>query len=483
MGVLEKVYALVIGNTTINLLHLSNIIFWFDVGADAVLALACAGLAILTLAQQQRQNYLLSQEILGCANRRGDSLFAPTYKLANRQVGVAIAVAVVSGASHLMDLWDLLFANQSVAVFLKAMPLVLGLYVVWGVIQLNWRTRASVKQQLLHKVTELQQGLDQMRREIEECEGIRSALMWEKELAQVTLQSIADAVIVTDATGRVESWNRTAETLTGWKSQAVRGRLLTEVFPICEETGNSRIPGFAELLQGGEGVASCHQTFLKHRDGDRFSVEYSTAPIYVRGAIYGAVLVCRDVTKIRKHTRDLSWQASHDDLTGCVNRREFDRRLDLAVTDAKTEGNRHCLCYLDLDRFKMVNDRAGHAAGDELLRQFTALVQANVRQSDVFGRLGGDEFALLLLNCSVEDGEMVVAKLMAALEDFTFIWQDKTFRVGVSIGAIQIDVTTESAALVMSAADAAMYHAKHDRRHHSASLNSASCCCQEAHLG
>lgn len=462
MGVLETVYALAIGNTTINLLHLSNIIFWFDMGADAVLALACAGLAIVSLAELRLQNHLLSQEILGGANR---------------QVGVAIAVALASGASHLMDLWDVLAANQSAVVFLKAMPLVLGLQVGWGVIQLNWRTRAEVKQQLRHKVAELQQGLDHMRREIEEFQGIRAALQWQKELAQVTLQSIGDAVIVTDAMGRVESLNRAAETLTGWKSQAVTGRLLTEVFPIADESSNSRLPGFSQVLQGGEAVAGCQQTLVKHRDGNPFSVEYSASPIYLRGAIYGAVLVCRDVTKIRNHTRELSWQASHDDLTGCVNRREFDRRLELAVTDARTEGNRHCLCYLDLDRFKMVNDLAGHAAGDELLRQFTALVQANVRQSDVLGRLGGDEFALLLLNCSVEDGEMVVAKLMGAIEGFTFVWQDKTFAVGVSIGVSQIDVTTESAALVMSAADAAMYHAKHDRHHHSASFNTASCCC------
>ncbi|HIK10951.1 MAG TPA: diguanylate cyclase [Oscillatoriaceae cyanobacterium M33_DOE_052] len=461
MGVLEKVYALVIANTTINLLHLSNIIFWFEVSTDAVLALACLGMAIVSMSEQQKQNHLLSQEMWGGA----------------------IAVAGASGASHIMDLWDLLATNPPASVFLKAVPLVLGLQVGWGVLKLHWRTRAEVKQQLLYKVAELQQGLDHMRREIEECQGIRAALQWEKELALVTLQSIADAVIVTDAMGRVQSWNRAAETLTGWKFQAVRGRLLTEVFPIAQDSSNSRIPGFAQVLQGGEAVAACHQTFFKHRDGNRFSVEYSAAPIYLRGAVYGSVLVCRDVTKTRNQTRELSWQASHDDLTGCVNRREFDRRLDLAVTDAKTEGNRHCLCYLDLDRFKMVNDRAGHAAGDELLRQFTALVQANVRQSDVLGRLGGDEFALLLHNCSVEDGEMVVAKLMGAIEDFTFVWQEKTFAVGVSIGAIEIDVTTESAAQVMSAADAAMYIAKEERRHRSASFNTPSCCCQEAHLG
>ena len=425
MGVLEKVYALAIGNTTINLLHLSNIIFWFEVSTDAVLALACLGMAIVSRSEQQKQNHLLSQEMWGGA----------------------MAVAVASGASHIMDLWDLLATNPAASVFLKAVPLVLGLQVGWGVLGLHWRTRAEVKQQLLYKVAELQQGLDHMRREIEECQGIRAALQWEKELALVTLQSIADAVIVTDAMGRVQSWNRAAETLTGWKYQAVRGRLLTEVIPIAQDSSNSRLPGFPQVLQGGEAVVACHQTFLKHWDGE------------------------------------LSWQASHDDLTGCVNRREFDRRLELAVTDAKTEGNRHCLCYLDLDRFKMVNDRAGHAAGDELLRQFTALVQAVVRQSDVLGRLGGDEFALLLLNCSVEDGEMVVAKLMGAIEDFTFVWQEKTFAVGVSIGAIEIDVTTESATTVMSAADAAMYIAKQARRHRSASFNTPSCCCQEAHLG
>ncbi len=178
------------------------------------------------------------------------------------------------------------------------------------------------------------------------------------------------------------------------------------------------------------------------------------------GQMRGTVLVARDMTHAYELARELSWQASHDPLTGLANRREFERCLQEAVTDAKTRNQLHALCYLDLDQFKIVNDTCGHAAGDRLLRQVTALLQNQVRKTDILARLGGDEFGLLLYQCSLEEGRAVATQLLDSIAAFRFVWAEKTFTIGVSIGVVAIDAKMVSCAMVLSAADTAMYAAK-----------------------
>ncbi|MBZ0106357.1 MAG: EAL domain-containing protein [Sulfuricella denitrificans] len=164
--------------------------------------------------------------------------------------------------------------------------------------------------------------------------------------------------------------------------------------------------------------------------------------------------------RIDEATERLTYQASHDALTGLVNRREFERRLEKALATSHAEGRVHALCYLDLDQFKIVNDTCGHVAGDELLRQLTVLLQSKVRDSDTLARLGGDEFGVLLDNCPLQQAEIVADLLRQTVKDFHFAWNGKPFAIGVSIGLVPIDQETGSLDTVLGCADAACYAAK-----------------------
>ncbi|HJW02649.1 MAG TPA: EAL domain-containing protein [Azospira sp.] len=164
--------------------------------------------------------------------------------------------------------------------------------------------------------------------------------------------------------------------------------------------------------------------------------------------------------RIADATAQLAHQASHDPLTGLINRREFERRGEAALLSARDEGERHVLCFVDLDRFKIVNDTSGHGAGDELLRQITHLLQQRVRSHDLLARLGGDEFGILLENCSLEDATQVMDALRQAVEAYRFAWGDHVFSIGASIGLVVIDRQVKSLVEAMAAADQACYAAK-----------------------
>lgn len=164
--------------------------------------------------------------------------------------------------------------------------------------------------------------------------------------------------------------------------------------------------------------------------------------------------------KIDRATARLVYQASHDALTGLINRREFEQRLERTLLSALQQGREHALCYMDLDQFKVINDSCGHAAGDELLRQLALLLKGNLRERDTLARLGGDEFALLLENCSIQDALEVADTFRAEVQRFRFKWGDRIFSVGMSVGMVAINSDSGTAANLMSAADAACYVAK-----------------------
>ena len=164
--------------------------------------------------------------------------------------------------------------------------------------------------------------------------------------------------------------------------------------------------------------------------------------------------------KIDRATARLVYQASHDALTGLINRREFEQRLERTLQSALQQGREHALCYMDLDQFKIVNDTSGHAAGDELLRQLTLLMHDRVRDRDTLARLGGDEFGLLLESCQLDAARKIAEQLREMVADFRFIWHDKVFSVGISIGLVPINHPMMTLADIMSAADTACYAAK-----------------------
>ena len=291
-------------------------------------------------------------------------------------------------------------------------------------------------------------------------------LFAEKELAQVTLKSIADGVITIDAWGKVKYLNPVAERLTGWQAQEAQGRPVVEVFKIINEHTRRPIVNLVEEVLTENRVGELtEETLLIARNGTEYAVEDSIAPIKDRqGQSIGAVVVFRDVTQSRKIAQKLAWQANHDSLTGLYNRRKFEEEVDLVITDSQHHQTEHALCFLDLDQFKIINDTCGHAAGDELLRQITKLLNKTIRTSDIFARLGGDEFGLLLHQCPLETAQKIAHQLKQLIQDFRFVWEDKVFRIGVSIGVVAINSTVENLTNLLSKADAACYAAKEKGR-------------------
>jgi diguanylate cyclase (GGDEF)-like protein/PAS domain S-box-containing protein len=307
--------------------------------------------------------------------------------------------------------------------------------------------------QLAGIAVEQHQG-EQARRHAEQ------AVFHEKERAQVTLQSIGDAVIRTGPEGRIEYLNPVAERLTGWSAQEARGRPLTEVVHLIDERTRLAADPMRGLFGRGDGAQSEHLVLLT-RSGEQIAVHQTAAPIDdAQGSAVGAVFVFRDVTQERHLKRALSYQASHDALTGLINRREFDRRLQSAVTRVQQGENSQALLYVDLDQFKLVNDTCGHQAGDRLLRNVTGLLRARVRATDSIARLGGDEFGILICDCTLEHAVHIGDAVRQAIHTYRFPWGSNTLSVGASIGIVEITRDTLSAASVMSAADIACYAAK-----------------------
>ena len=298
--------------------------------------------------------------------------------------------------------------------------------------------------------------------EIEERQRLEESLFAEKELAQVTLQSIGDAVITTNAQGNVRYFNPIAEQLTGWKAHEAQGLPLFAVFVIVHEVTRKPVENpIGKGLLEKPIVGLAKDTILIARDGTEYAIEDSAAPIRDRqGQMIGAVIVFHDVTESRNLARKLSWEATHDPLTGLINRRGFEQQLIEAIVSCQDSNQPHALCYLDLDKFKLVNDTAGHAAGDELLRQITTLLQKGVRANDTLARLGGDEFGLLLTQCPLSQAAKIAEQLKDLVHEFQFIWDGKTFFIGVSIGVVAINNTSKDLIEVMGAADAACYVAK-----------------------
>ena len=287
-------------------------------------------------------------------------------------------------------------------------------------------------------------------------------LFEEKERAQVTLASIADAVVTVDTAGRIEFLNPVAERLTGWPLDEARQRPVADVFAVVDEaTGAPIADPVRHALTDGAVIEADGNVVLLCRGAESIAIDYSVAPIRDRGArIVGAVLVIQDMSRERQYAARLSNLASHDALTGLLNRREFEQRVRAIVEHHDAEDGQHAVLYLDLDQFKVVNDTSGHAAGDELLRQVGALLRPRLREGDVLARLGGDEFGVLLPHCPPAPALRIAEALRKAIVDFRFAWKNRSFTIGVSIGLVNLADGPHTLASALSAADAACYLAK-----------------------
>jgi len=298
--------------------------------------------------------------------------------------------------------------------------------------------------------------------DITERKEYEQALIAEMDRAQVTLHSIGDGVITTDAEAIVDYMNPIAEHLTGWSTENAIGNPLQTVFHVINEQNQKpMVSAVTKCLRANQIISLDNECVLIGKDGQRFAIQNSVAPLRGRnGNVLGVVVVFSNVTEARSMAQQIAHQATHDSLTGLVNRREFEKRLNNAVKSAKESNTQHCLCYLDLDQFKIVNDTAGHVAGDDLLRKLTLLLKSKIRGRDTLARHGGDEFGLLLANCPLDQAYKIANSLVAAVRNFHFEWEQRTFRIGVSIGLIPITSKTNSTAELMSQADVACYTAK-----------------------
>ncbi|WP_322067160.1 EAL domain-containing protein [Burkholderia ubonensis] len=298
--------------------------------------------------------------------------------------------------------------------------------------------------------------------DVTERKRVQSELAAQYERLRVTLHSIGDAVITTDALGRIEFMNPAAEQLTGWTSKEARGEPSAKVFHILDALHRQRAENPVETcLTESRLVAEVGDTVLINRNGHDYHVENSAAPIKdATGATLGVVLVFRDVSEQYRISREMTYRATHDKLTNLLNRDEFDRRLQLTLESVLNAQVEHALMFIDLDQFKLVNDAAGHAAGDRLLKQVAEMIQKLIRKHDTFARLGGDEFGLILEHCSIDAAISIAQKICQNIDAFRFQHGTKRFHVGASIGLVPVDQRWTNTANILQAADSACHAAK-----------------------
>ncbi|QKQ27535.1 EAL domain-containing protein [Candidatus Reidiella endopervernicosa] len=289
-----------------------------------------------------------------------------------------------------------------------------------------------------------------------------AALYKEKERVEITLQSISEAVVATDAMGLIDFFNPVAERLTGWQCDDAIGRHVDEVIRLVEEdSGEGMLNPISQAMSEVQVVMQESGSSLMRHDGTLLPVSESAAPICDHeNQVVGAIMVLKDVTPTRRLAKELSYQASHDALTGLFNRNEFEDRLQSALERVHEGEGEHALCYIDLDQFKVVNDTCGHMAGDELLRQLSHLLDKQMRELDVLARLGGDEIGVLLVNSDIDEASEVSERLLRVINDFRFVWEDRSFEVGASIGVVAVTAENINVSELMSAADVACYAAK-----------------------
>jgi len=297
---------------------------------------------------------------------------------------------------------------------------------------------------------------------------LQVALENQHEHLRVTLDSISDGVVTASRQGLVTYLNAAAELFTGWKKGDAKGRSCEEVISVSDHiTHRSPKSLIVSWLAGGKGFSFTNEVTLTSRAGGKeYHVEVSSAKIRsVAGSEEGVVIVFRNVSEQHLLQKELVYRATHDELTGILNRGEFDRRLQRALQAInERDDTRSALLYIDLDGFKVVNDAGGHATGDRLLKHVVGLLSRVVRKTDTLARLRGDEFGVMLEHCSMSVARGIAQKICDQIDALRFQHGGQRLHVSASIGLVQIDEYWQSAASVMGAADSACYVAKESGR-------------------
>lgn len=283
----------------------------------------------------------------------------------------------------------------------------------------------------------------------------------EKEWANVTLMSIADAVITTDHDGLIISVNDKAEALTGLTRNTMQGEKLTAICPIAQASIGATAHPIIDCLKNRCSLTDTDNYHFLTADGTAYAISLSIAPIIdLDDSLLGVVMTFRDITQSRNISAQLNWQAEHDHLTGLLNRRVLETKIEEHRLDAKNNHNCHNLLYIDLDQFKIVNDTCGHGIGDRLLKQISNVFQEQLRKDDILARIGGDEFCVLLPMCPPENALSIANTLRQATLEHRFVHDNKPYMLGASIGLTEITGLEKNAAEILSAADSACYSAK-----------------------
>jgi len=300
---------------------------------------------------------------------------------------------------------------------------------------------------------------------IRKISNIENTLHKEKEKALITFRSIGDAVITTDSSGEVEYVNDKAEKLIGLYSGDAVGKSICEVFQAYDADNKRHISKYIDqYLSGNFDEHISGNVTLESNDTNKYCISLAISPILNNGiSIDGLVVTFHDITKSRELMQRIEYQATRDSLTGLLNRHEFERKVkqSLALYERNTC---HAFCIVDLDRFKAVNDSCGHRAGDELLKQLSNRMKASMRKGDLMARIGGDEFAIFLPNIDVDNAVKQANKLLKTINNFRFLWEDKKFNVGASIGMVDGSPEVVDYDLLYHSADTACYIAKNEGR-------------------
>ncbi|MCX7088132.1 MAG: EAL domain-containing protein [Methylococcales bacterium] len=277
------------------------------------------------------------------------------------------------------------------------------------------------------------------------------------EYIHLAVEHNPNLIVIFDKNGVIEYVNQKITDTTGYLAEEVIGRN-PRMFNSEDTTADESQELWKTISSGNiwRGILK-----NKKKSGEIYWTQEAIAPmIDSDGNITNYVSIQEDVTKTRLLAEKLSYQASHDSLTNLINRHEFDLRLERVTATAQGSDTEHALCYIDLDQFKIINDTCSHAAGDELLRQISAQLSKVIRRRDTLARLGGDEFAILMEHCPLEQAEITTQKIHKMIEQFQFHWEDKSFRIGASMGLVVINTRNGSANIHLKQADMACYIAK-----------------------
>ncbi|MBN2444608.1 MAG: EAL domain-containing protein [Spirochaetales bacterium] len=320
----------------------------------------------------------------------------------------------------------------------------------------------KLEQEVKVSVTALEKTTHQLNAERDERKKTEEALRTAQEQALITLKSIGDGVITTDTRGIITYLNPVAEELTGWQNIDAIGKPLGEVFKVVYRFSDLLVEHPIDIaLNNKSGFKISGSIILKNKYLHEYEIEESISPIRnFNDSVTGVVIIIRNVSETQRMTRELFYQRTHDQLTGLINRIRFEELIKETFEGLLTEKNEHCLCFLDIDSFRIINDACGHAAGDELIKKVASLLRSCVRQSDVLSRLGGDQFGLLLISCPFSRAKELAESILSVINRYTFVWKGTNYQIRMSIGLVYIDTYSENISHALTAVNFACCLAK-----------------------